>query len=151
MFDLTQRLLPAVPADGRVLVLGSTVGQLKLLKNPEWLARLPGADLATLGQFLQQYQRSVEQGTCQQQGLYPQPYPVSKLVCNLFAKALAQQLASPRVYAVCPGLVKTALSQFRGKRTPEEGADTPFRLVTEEVPSEFHGQLIKDMQVQKYL
>lgn len=57
-------------------------------------------------------------------------YPPTKAALNLITVATAIELEGTgiKVNAACPGFTSTALNEFRGTRTVEEGAREPVRL-----------------------
>ncbi len=100
---VTQAMLPLLheaPA-GRIVNLGSSGGSLTLNSNPSNPHR------AMFGN-----------------------YSVSKSASHavMLAFAIALESTNIKVNAACPGFTKTALNNFNGTRTLEEGAREPVRL-----------------------
>jgi NAD(P)-dependent dehydrogenase (short-subunit alcohol dehydrogenase family) len=68
------------------------------------------------------------------------PSALSQLAEIAWSHALHRQLAAAApggidVLPVCPGYCATAMSSFRGHRTPAKGAETPVWLALREVPA----------------
>ncbi|WP_026912611.1 SDR family NAD(P)-dependent oxidoreductase [Patulibacter minatonensis] len=57
-------------------------------------------------------------------------YPTSKSALNMVTLKLARALPRYRVNAVCPGFTATALNDFEGHRTVEQGAEVIVRAAT---------------------
>ncbi|KAH8967883.1 hypothetical protein BDL97_03G100000 [Sphagnum fallax] len=155
--NVTKALLPLArntPGGFRVVVVSSSVGQLKGLgNNNKYRKILSDRENITedlVDDFVYKYLEEVENGTWKEGGWsdwtklgqqFPlRTYSVSKLAVNAYVSALHNSFAAGRgrklgqlvnVFSCCPGLVDTDLG-FLGrpvpKKTPEQGADTPVWL-----------------------
>lgn len=75
-------------------------------------------------------------------------YRLSKTALNAATRVFAHELAERgiKVYAMCPGWVRTDLGGERAPRSPEEGADTAVWLATAE-PAPETGLFYRDRKV----
>ncbi|MGH8127245.1 MAG: SDR family oxidoreductase [Gammaproteobacteria bacterium] len=75
-------------------------------------------------------------------------YRLSKAALNAVTRVFAHELGEHgiKVYAVCPGWVRTDLGGPRATRSPEEGADTAVWLATAE-PAPETGLFYRDREV----
>jgi len=101
---VTQAMLPLLRAapEGRIVNVSSSLGSLTLTANPNNPARR----------------------------YFVADYAPSKAALNAITLALAIELADTRikVNSACPGFIGTALNNFEGTGTVEQGAREPVRL-----------------------
>ena len=129
----TDRLLPAMRRDGRIVMVSSGMGELSAV-SPELRERFesPRLTRAELSELCESFVRDVAAGTHTQNGWPSSAYRVSKIALNAFTRLLARELApDPRrilVNAVCPGWVRTDMGGLSAPRSPAKGAETPVWL-----------------------
>ncbi|KAH9558810.1 hypothetical protein CY35_06G026800 [Sphagnum magellanicum] len=153
--NVTKTLLPLLrddtPGGARVIVVASTLGQLKRLESKDYVKTLSDREHLTedfVDSFANHYLKDVANGS-QKEGGWPnwtdwvnlpfgrsvETYSVSKVAVIAYVSALHNILvAQPgsgkkiNVFSCCPGYVATDLNNHTGSKTVEEGADTPVWL-----------------------
>jgi NAD(P)-dependent dehydrogenase (short-subunit alcohol dehydrogenase family) len=104
---VTNAVLPLLrrSASPRIVNMSSSVGSLSRQTDPEWVGRTGPVSAA---------------------------YSPSKTFLNAVTIQYAKDLAGTNILinAGCPGFVATDLNNFRGVRTPEQGAAVAIRLAT---------------------
>ncbi len=133
MMALTDRLLPLLRPDARVVMVSSGMGDVSCLGaalRKEIMS--PTLDRAGLVAFTDRFVADIAAGTHAKNGWPSNAYRVSKVAMNAYVRILARELAGdPRkvlVNAACPGWVRTAMGGSSAPRSPEEGARTPAWL-----------------------
>ena len=133
MMKLTDRLLPLLRPNARVVMVSSGMGAVSSLGpglRDEVMS--PSLDRAGLLAFVDRFVADVAAGTHTKSGWPSNAYRVSKVAMNAYVRILARELAAdPRgitVNAACPGWVRTAMGGPGAPRSPEEGAKTPAWL-----------------------
>jgi NAD(P)-dependent dehydrogenase (short-subunit alcohol dehydrogenase family) len=130
---VTDALLPAMRAGGRIVMVSSGMGTLSHV-GQELRARFEAPDLtrAQLLELMGSFVRGVAAGTHERQGWPSNAYSVSKVGMNAFVRVLARELAGdPRhilVNAADPGWVRTRMGGSGAPRSVEDGARTPVYL-----------------------
>jgi carbonyl reductase 1 len=149
MMQLTDRLLPLLRANARVVMVSSGMGDVSSLGaalRKEILS--PSLDRAALVAFVDRFVADVAAGTHVKGGWPSNAYRVSKIAMNAYVRILARDLAGdPRkilVNAACPGWVRTAMGGAGAPRSPEEGAKTPSWLALLPVGDSRSGGLYRD-------
>jgi NAD(P)-dependent dehydrogenase (short-subunit alcohol dehydrogenase family) len=131
--SVTDRLLPLVRKEGRIVMVSSGMGELSSL-SPPLRARFLDPSLSDdqLTELVESFVSDVAAGTHSEKGWPSSAYRVSKVALNALTRILARRLASdPRgilVNATCPGWVRTNMGGSSAPRSPEEGARTPVWL-----------------------
>ncbi len=146
--QVTDALLPAMRAGGRVVMVSSGLGDLSCV-GPSLRERFsdPALDRRALDALVASFIDAVGAGKHKGEGWPSSAYAVSKVALNALTRILARELAGdPRgilVNAACPGWVKTRMGGRGAPRTPEQGASTPvfLALLAEGGPS---GRLFRD-------
>jgi carbonyl reductase 1 len=146
----TDRLLPAMRRDGRIVMVSSGMGELSAV-SPELRERFedPRLTRAALSELGDSFVRDVAAGTHSQRGWPSSAYRVSKIALNAFTRLLARELApDPRrilVNAACPGWVRTDMGGSSAPRSATKGAETPvwLALLPEDGPT---GGFFRDQQ-----
>lgn len=142
----------AAADDGpRVVVVASVAGRLGIVA-PRIQARLQAPELAlrdvdALAEEFLAAVRGADGGALGAGGWPRSMYGVSKLLLIAAANVLARDLAREgiAVASCCPGWCATAMSSFRGPRTPAQGAQTPAWLATRRgAPAQLAGGLYAD-------
>jgi len=151
---LTEKLLPLLSEDAKILMISSILGQLAIqgealqnILNESTLTEKRLYEIAeNINELTQDYKPY---------GPAAEPsYPASKALLNIYVKSfLPEKLkATQQVYAIHPGWVKTDLSGPEAPGTVEEGADTPVYLVN--LPfkkdAELNAKLIGDRKVMSF-
>jgi carbonyl reductase 1 len=133
MMKLTDRLLPLLRPDARVVMVSSSMGEVSSLGpglRDEIMSEL--LDRRALIDFVDRFVADVAAGTHTKNGWPSNAYRVSKIAMNAYVRVLARELAGdPRkilVNAACPGWVRTAMGGPGAPRSPAEGAKTPSWL-----------------------
>ncbi len=132
---VTDRLLPLVRKNGRIVMVSSGMGELSHLRAP--VRERVAAESLTRAELMavaDQFVREVAAGTHEKSGFPSSAYSVSKVLLNAYVRVLARELAGdPRgimVNAACPGWVRTDMGGASAPRSPAAGAKTPVYLAT---------------------
>lgn len=136
--SITQRLLPQMRQRGRIVNIASMLGKLNKY-SPDITAAFRSAAASdtptSTDNLMAQYQIAVDAGTAEKDGWPTSAYAVSKTGVIGATMCLGKQVqrTMPKrglcMNACCPGYVKTDMTKQRGRKTVEEGAMTPVRLV----------------------
>jgi NAD(P)-dependent dehydrogenase (short-subunit alcohol dehydrogenase family) len=133
MMHLTDRLLPLLRPNARIVMVSSGMGSVSSL-GPELrsLVMSPTLDRAGLVAFVDRFVADVAAGRHAQSGWPSNAYRVSKIAMNAYVRILARELGGDArailVNAACPGWVRTAMGGSSAPRSPKEGAKTPAWL-----------------------
>ena len=94
----------------------------------------PDASPATLRALTDEFVAAISDGSYAAAGWPRSMYGVSKLAQIAYTYSLARRLLHDGIVvgAVCPGYCATAMSSFKGHKTPAEGADTALFLALED-------------------
>jgi len=126
--SLSERLLPQIPAGGRVVMVSSAMGELRALApglRRQFLDA--GLDRAALDELMSRFVESTH-GKRPRADAWPSgsyaAYSVSKVGLNSFVRLRAPALAARGVLlnAVCPGWVRTRMGGRSAPRGIPEGA-----------------------------
>lgn len=137
----TEAVIGLVADGGRVVVMGSRVGLLTELSSEAFRERFQSENLtfAELDAFVEGYLAASTDATQFAKGYTTTPYNMSKVAINTWTRLFA---ARPdivgrkiTVTSCCPGWVRTAMTGNIGKKSTEEGADTPIWLATSDEPA----------------
>lgn len=153
--DLTEKMIPYVKEDGKIIFMGSRLGLLSFLQSQSLQDQFLSNELSIDGlqKMVTDFKEAVKEGDYAKYGWIEKPYYVSKMFINTYARLLAKtkEMLSQniQVYAASPGYVKTDMTSNDADRTIEEGADTPVWLVELpwELKMDYQGQLIHDREV----
>lgn len=142
LMQVTEALLPllrgarAGGADARIVNVCSTAGRLGQV-SASLQSRFADAAAtdSSLSGLMDEFVAAVAANNYAANGWPRSMYGVSKLGAIAYSEVLARRLTPEgiNVSACCPGYVSTAMSSFKGTKTPEEGADTPVWLATRAV------------------
>jgi len=152
MMHLTDRLLPVLRPNARVVMVSSGMGAVSSL-GPALRNEVmsPSLDRARLVAFVDRFVADVAAGTHAKSGWPSNAYSVSKIALNAYVRILARELGGdPRkvlVNAACPGWVRTAMGGAGAPRSPEQGAKTPVWLALLPVGDDRSGNLYRDEQL----
>jgi len=132
ILEVTQRFLPLLKSEARIINVSSRLGKLALL-SPDLRERFtdPELTLKQLNGLIHQFMSDVSDGTYADKGWPRQAYGVSKIGVNamtrIFAKILPENIL---IQACCPGWVRTDMGGSNARLSPDDGADTPVYLIT---------------------
>ena len=151
--------------DGRIILVSSTKGSLKILKkNTEVLDLFSkyethGFTMETLQTVVSRYRHEILEPKLSKK--WPvSVYSISKLFLTIYASLLARLHPHYDIYACCPGWCDTDMTKgkfteiAKGSQTlltPSQGAETPVYLTTGQIPKEYSGKFIYQKQVTSIL
>jgi NAD(P)-dependent dehydrogenase (short-subunit alcohol dehydrogenase family) len=122
---VTERLLPLVEEHGRIVMVSSSLAELKDYP-PAFQRRFdPPPPKEQLQVLLRSFIEDVRAGVYEQKGWPGSAYRVSKLGLNALTRRLAEELKPHNllVNAVCPSWVRTQMGGPHAARSVERGAD----------------------------
>ncbi|XVF22595.1 hypothetical protein REPUB_Repub12eG0185000 [Reevesia pubescens] len=115
----------------RIINVSSTMGMLKHIPSEQFKGVLRNADTEEkLDALISEFLKDFKEGSLESKG-WPtllSAYTVSKAAMNAYTRILALKYPNFYINCVCPGFVKTDLSNNTGTLTTEEGAATPIKL-----------------------
>jgi len=122
---VTDALLPLMARGGRVVMVGSGMGELRVL-SAGLRQRFVADDLdrAGLDAMAQAFVEDVRRGDHGRRGWPSNAYSVSKVALNALVRVLAPSLRARGVLvnAVCPGWVRTDMGGAAAPRSVQQGA-----------------------------
>jgi NAD(P)-dependent dehydrogenase (short-subunit alcohol dehydrogenase family) len=123
---VTERLLPAMQPNGRIVMVSSGSGELEGLPAHLRSRFDPPASKEALAALVREFIEDVRSGQYAAKGWPRTAYRVSKVALNGLTRLLAKELEGRhlRVNAVCPGWVRTRMGGANAPRSVEQGADT---------------------------
>lgn len=151
---LTEKLIPFLPDDGKILQISSRVGQLalqgeilrKALSDPD----LTESKLNDIANRIVELTPDYKPFSVADES----SYPASKALLNTYTRYfLPNKLKSTQqVYAIHPGWVKTGMGGDKAPKTTEEGADTIVYLTNLPfiVDPELNAKLIADRKILEF-
>ena len=150
--DLTEKMIPRLSNDARVVTVASMAGRLKQVSQG-LQDRFTSKDLTIDGlkALVQEFSDSVQKGTHKEDGWSNTNYGISKLAIVAATKVWARQYPGIRFYSCCPGYCKTDMTSQMGVRDPNEGARNaviPATLPVAELPSS--GAFYSNFEVGKW-
>ncbi len=128
---LTEKIIPLLAADGKIINISSTLG-ITSLQGETLRKALEDLqlDLKRLHELASNF---LEIGKDYQPNEYgPEAsYPGSKALLNFYTNTILPTQLGPnqQVYAVCPGSCRTDMGTDQAWTSAEEGADTPVYLI----------------------
>lgn len=133
MMKLTDRLLPLLREDARIVMVSSGMGHVSCLSMALQREVLrPSLDRAGLVAFTDRFVDAVRRGAQAKEGWPSNAYSVSKVVMNAYVRILARDLRDdPRrilVNSCDPGWVRTDMGGSSAPRSVQQGAKTPVWL-----------------------
>jgi carbonyl reductase 1 len=135
--DLTERMLPLLQkgSDARIVNVASTAGRLSQL-SPELQTKFSSDQLtmSELHALVDDYERSVLDGSYRQKGWSQSNYGFSKLAVIAATRVLARTNPNLAINSCCPGYCKTDMTSQGGTRPPQEGARNAVIPATMENP-----------------
>jgi NAD(P)-dependent dehydrogenase (short-subunit alcohol dehydrogenase family) len=130
---VTDAMLPAMHAGGRVVMVSSSMGELSHVHG-ELRAEFdsPSLTRSSLFALMNRFVSDVAAGVHAKRGWPSNAYSVSKVGMNALVRVLARELAGDTrrilVNAACPGWVRTRMGGRGAPRSVEQGARTPVWL-----------------------
>lgn len=123
---VTERLLPLMKPEGRIVMVSSGSGELEGLPAHLRSQFDPPASKEALAALVREFIEDVRSGQHAKKGWPGSAYRVSKVALNGLTRLLARELEGRhlRVNAVCPGWVRTRMGGASAPRSVEQGADT---------------------------
>lgn len=134
--DFTMEFLPLLAKDARVVQVSSLASFMALKKlGASLYAKFTSPlTLDEVRGLMEDFIRHTKSGDHEKFGWPSWPYHVSKLGLTKASYAIGEMIKSdPRrivLNSCCPGYVATDLNSHQGRKTVEEGADTPFYVAT---------------------
>ena len=132
--NLTRALLPLMRPHGRIVMVSSQYGRLKILQ-PNLQEKFSSEVLteAELVALMDQYVQDAAAGNHEANGWSSSPYGVSKVGVNALTRVLARELSSSSqadvmINACCPGWVRTDMGGQGAPLSADQGAETPVYL-----------------------
>jgi carbonyl reductase 1 len=131
---MTQSVLPLLKpaATSRIVNVSSTIGKLNKYSPALTSAFRHASSVSQMTDLMQSFQRSVEAGTHTADGWPTSAYAVSKAgvtgITNVIAAEQKEQHSKILLNSCCPGYVQTDMTKGRGRKTPDQGAQTPVML-----------------------
>lgn len=137
LVNLTESLLEKdlINKNGKIIIIGSTSGNLCRLSNDEIKAlfRDPSLDVKGLFEASNKFGDSIKTNTTESEGWVKNIYVVSKIAANTYGKMLGNRKdiidKGIQAYACCPGWCKTDLAGPDAPLTVEQGVVTPTYLI----------------------
>lgn len=123
---VTERLLPLMKPDGRIVMVSSGGGELEGFPAHLRSRFDPPASKEALAALVREFIEDVRSGQYSEKGWPRSAYRVSKAALNGLTRLLARELEGLhlKVNAVCPGWVRTGMGGDNAPRSVEQGADT---------------------------
>ena len=132
--QMTQSVLPLLkPAStSRIVNVSSAVGKLNKYSPALTSAFRNASSVTQITNLMQSFHKSVEEGTYTANGWPSSAYAVSKAGVTGMTMAIAaeqkKQGSEVLINSCCPGYVQTDLTKGGGRKTPDQGAQTPVKL-----------------------
>lgn len=133
--ELSERFIPFLNENGKIVTLGSSSGHLTRATTEELKGRFlsPSLTKEQLFKMASEFYERVADGTYLEHGWTKNAYGTSKLFINTYCRLLAQNpdIISKKIqaYVCCPGWVKTDMGGPNANRTLSEGIVTPMFLI----------------------
>lgn len=134
--DFTLEFLPLLATNARVVQVSSMVSHMMLKKlGVELYAKFTSPmTLDELRALVAEFVKHAEAGDHDKYGWPTSAYGISKVGLSKASYIIGDSIKNdPRgivMNSCCPGYVATDMSSFKGPKTIEQGADTPFYLAT---------------------
>jgi len=130
--ELTEKLLPSLSDDGKILMVSSMMGDLRfqgleiqaILDNPQ-------IDEASLFKVAKDYLEAAKNNDQENQGFSVSAYSISKVLLNTYSRFILRKIMkkTQQLYVLTPGWCKTELGTDNAPDSPDMGAETPVFLV----------------------
>ncbi|KAK7390006.1 hypothetical protein VNO78_25303 [Psophocarpus tetragonolobus] len=131
----TESLLPLLLLSDspRIVNVSSSLAKLENISNEHAKGILSDVDKLTeenLDEVLKEFLKDFEEGSLESKGWlsYMSAYSVSKSAVNAYSRVIAKKYPKICINNICPGYVKTDMTNNTGILTAEEGAASIVRL-----------------------
>ncbi|PIA97223.1 Carbonyl reductase [NADPH] 1 [Cercospora beticola] len=137
--EATQDFLPLLREGGRLVNVCSMAGKLNKYSEEVRQAFVDASKsgVPDVTALMQRFQKSVDEGREKEDGFPSAAYAVSKAGEIAFTKVIAAEEKKKGrdvlVNACCPGYVKTDMTRGGGRKTVDEGAQTPVLLALHDI------------------
>ncbi|XP_018654148.1 putative carbonyl reductase [Schistosoma mansoni] len=155
--ELGQEAVEKLSNKGLVVNVSSSLSLFNLLKlSDDLYEKFVGQmNLFELKELMEEFVKSAEDGTYSEKGWVSSAYAVSKIGVTkasfIFGEMLKDDPRRIVVNSCCPGFVDTDMTDHKGVKTTDEGADTPFYLATLPIDSkEPNNQFVYERKVVKW-
>ncbi|CAH8463115.1 unnamed protein product [Schistosoma rodhaini] len=155
--DFTEEFIPLLAENARVVNVSSSLSLFNLLKlSDDLYEKFVGQmNLFELKELMKEFVKSAEDGTYSEKGWVSSAYTVSKIGVTkasfIFGEMLKDDPRRIVINSCCPGFVDTDMTDHKGVKTTDEGADTPFYLATLPIDSkEPNNQFVYERKVVKW-
>jgi len=134
--DACQVLFPLLRPHARVSNVSSFVSQMSLGKCSDAMKKRftdPTIKMEELTSLIKEFISAAKDGSHQQKGFSNSAYGMSKVGVTVMSIIQQRELDEAGkddivVNACCPGYVDTDMTSHKGKKTPDQGAETPVYL-----------------------
>jgi NAD(P)-dependent dehydrogenase (short-subunit alcohol dehydrogenase family) len=157
--DFTEKCLSndVIASNGKIIIVGSKAGLLKYFSDESVKDEFRDKDITLdkLYDLASRFRKSIENDTVEIDGFRRSVYGVSKAIINSYPKVLAKRNdvieKNIQVNSLCPGYVRTDMTNPKASLSVEEGVLTPLYLVeVENNPKNqakfFHEQKVFDWE-----
>jgi len=143
MLTMFNHFVPLMKDKGRIVNVSSSLGIVDAsIYKAELIRQLnnPKLTIDEVSTLMNTFIQDVKEDKYAERGWPKSAYRISKVGVNaltsIYAKKFEEQdnnnnKKEVMVVSCCPGWVRTNLTGFMGRKTPEEGADTPVWLATD--------------------
>ena len=155
--EFTEKILPYINNNGKVIIFGSRRGLVKKLKAEPLRKTIMKEDLTKeeLVNMAKAYMNDAKNNEVEQKGWDLAAYSMSKVFIIAYGRIMRKSTAytsrNIQIYSLCPGWVKTDLGSDLAPLTIEQGVLTPVYLF--DLPwkiSENQGKFFADCKVISY-
>ena len=136
---MTEGVLPVLkPAStSRIVNVSSMIGKLNKYSPAITDAFRNASSVSQITNLMQSFQGAVVNGNHTVDGWPSTAYGVSKAGVTGMTKVIAQEEAKKGskilINSCCPGYVKTDMTKGGGRKTPDQGAQTPVKLALDDL------------------
>jgi len=148
----SKHLVPLIRDGGRLVNVCSTMGVMKGRYSDALINKFRGGNYTEkdIDHFAEEYKKYAKEGTRKENGYPESAYCVSKASEIAYTLLQHEQLKGKGIVvnACCPGFVDTDMTNHKGTKTIEEGADTPIYLaIGADAPQ---GKFVRDRSVMEW-
>lgn len=136
--NICESMLPHMKQDGRIVNVSSMVGKLGSKYSSSLTQAFREAQTTKqVSGLMQAFQDGVASGKHTDEGWPTSAYAVSKTGVTAMTKVLGQLALSQgrgvTVNSCCPGYVDTDMTKHKGRKTPDQGANTPVHVALADI------------------